>query len=178
MKLRPLLLGRRSVMKLDSILKNRDITLLTKVHIVRVMVFPVAMYGCESWTIKEAGYQRIDCFWAVVLEKTLKSPLDSEGIFLFIMILPHLYTGEGNGTPLQYLAWKIPWIEELGGLKSMGSLRVGHDWATSISLFTFMHWRRKWQPTPVFLSEESQRRGRLLGCCLWGWTESDRTKVT
>jgi len=54
------------------------------------------------------------------------------------------------------LAWKIPWTEEPGGLQSMGSLRVGHDWATSLSLFTFMHWRRKWQPTPVFLPGESQ----------------------
>ena len=49
------------------------------------------------------------------------------------------------------LAWKIPWMEELGRLRSMGSLRVRHGWATSLSLFTFMHWRRKWQPTPVFL---------------------------
>ena len=49
------------------------------------------------------------------------------------------------------LAWKIPWMEEPAGLQSMGSLRVGHDWATSLSLFTFTHWRRKWQPTPVFL---------------------------
>ena len=49
------------------------------------------------------------------------------------------------------LAWKIPWTEEPGGLQSMGSLRVGHDWATSLSLFTFMHWRRKWQLAPVFL---------------------------
>ena len=56
------------------------------------------------------------------------------------------------------LAWKIPWMEEPGGLQSMGSLRVGHDSAASLSLFTFMHWRRKWQPTPVFLPGESQRR--------------------
>ena len=54
------------------------------------------------------------------------------------------------------LAWKIPWTEEPGRLQSMGSLRVGHGWATSLSLFTFMHWRRKWQPTPVFLPGESQ----------------------
>ena len=53
------------------------------------------------------------------------------------------------------LAWKIPWTEEPGRLQSMGSLRVGHDWATSLSLFTFMHWRRKWQPTPVLLPGES-----------------------
>ena len=57
------------------------------------------------------------------------------------------------------LAWKIPWTEEPGSLQSMGSRRVGHDWATSLSLFTFMHWRRKWQPTPVFLPGESQGRG-------------------
>ena len=56
------------------------------------------------------------------------------------------------------LAWKISWTEEPGGLLSMGSLRVGHDWATSLSLFSFMHWRRKWQPTPVFLPGESQGR--------------------
>ena len=57
------------------------------------------------------------------------------------------------------LAWKIPWTEEPGRLQSMRSLRVGHDWATSLSLFTFMHWRRKWQPTPMFLPGESQGRG-------------------
>ena len=71
------------------------------------------------------------------------------------------------------LAWKIPWMEEPGRLQSMRSLRVRHDCATSLSLFTFMHWRRKWQPTPVFLPGESQGRGSLLGCRLWGRTESD-----
>ena len=54
------------------------------------------------------------------------------------------------------LAWKIPWAEEPRRLQSRGSLRVRHDWAISLSLFTFMHWRRKWQPTPVFLPGESQ----------------------
>ena len=76
------------------------------------------------------------------------------------------------------LAWKIPWMEEPGGLQSMGSLRVGHDWTTSLSLLTFMHWRRKWQPTPVFLPGESQGRGSLVGCCLWSRTESDTTEAT
>ena len=60
------------------------------------------------------------------------------------------------------LAWKIPWTEEPGRLQSVGSLRVGHDWATSHSLFTFMHWRRTWQPTPVFLPGESQEQGSLV----------------
>ena len=66
------------------------------------------------------------------------------------------------------LAWKIPWMEEPGRLQSMGLLRVRHDWVTSLSLFTFMHWRRKWLPTPVFLPGESQGRGSLVGCHLWG----------
>ena len=135
------------------------------------------------------------------------------------------------------LTWKIPWTEEPGGLQSMGSLKVGHNgaislscigegngtplqycclenpmdgdgtplqcsclenpmdggawWAAvhgiaksrtrpsdSLSLFTFMHWRRKWQPTPVFLPGESQGRGSLVGCRLWGHTESDMTEAT
>ena len=61
------------------------------------------------------------------------------------------------------LAWKIPWTEEPGRLQSMGSRRVRHNWATSLSFFTFMHWRRQWQPTPVFLPGESQGRGQPGG---------------
>ena len=67
-------------------------------------------------------------------------------------------------THFSTLAWKLPWTEEPGRLQSMGSLRVRHDRATSPSLFTFMHWRRKWQPTPVFLPGESQGWGSLVGC--------------
>ena len=76
------------------------------------------------------------------------------------------------------LAWKIPWMEEPDRLQSMGSLRVGCDRATSLSLFTFIHWRRKWQPTPVFLPGESQGQGSLVGPRLWGRTESDTTEAT
>ena len=75
------------------------------------------------------------------------------------------------------LAWKIPWTEEPGRLQSMGSLRVGHDWGTSLSLFTFMHWRRQWQPSPVLLPGESQGQKSLVGCHLWGCTESDTTEA-
>ena len=74
------------------------------------------------------------------------------------------------------LAWKIPWTEEPGGLWSMGSLGVGHDWATSLSLFAFMHWRRKWQPTPVFLPGESRGRRSRVGCCLWVTQSRTRLK--
>ena len=76
------------------------------------------------------------------------------------------------------LAWKIPWTEEHGRLQFIGSQRVGHDRATSLSLFTFMHWRKKWQPTPVFLPGESQGWGILVGCRLWGRTESDMNEAT
>ena len=74
------------------------------------------------------------------------------------------------------LAWKIPWMEDPGRLQSMGSRRVRH--LLSDFTFTFMHWRRKWQPTPVFLPGESQGRRTLVGCRLWGRTESDTTDVT
>ena len=77
---RRLLLGRKAIRNLDSILKSRDITLLTKVHLVKAMVFPVVMYGCESWTIKRSWAPKNWCFWTVVLEKTLESPLDCKEI--------------------------------------------------------------------------------------------------
>ena len=76
------------------------------------------------------------------------------------------------------LAWKIPWMEEPGRLQSMGSLRVSTTEQLHFHFFTFMHWRRKWQLTPVFLPGESQGRGSLVGCRLWGHTESDLTEGT
>ena len=74
-----LLLGRKAMTDLDSMLKNRDITLPPKVHLFKGMLFPVVMYGCESWTIKKAERGRIDAF-ELVLEKTLESPLDCKDI--------------------------------------------------------------------------------------------------
>ena len=65
---------------LDSILKSRDIILLTKVRLVKAMVFPVVKYGCESWTVKKADYRKIDALQLLVLEKTLESPLDCKEI--------------------------------------------------------------------------------------------------
>ena len=86
------------------------------------------------------------------------------------------YLEKAMETHSSTLAWKIPCAEEPGGLKSMGSQRP--DWVTSLSLFTFMHWRRKWQPTPVSLPGESHGRQSLVGCRLWGRTESDTTEAT
>ena len=90
-------------------------------------------------------------------------------ITMLVIIVASIYFGEGNGTHSSTLSWKIPWTEEPGRLQSMGPRRIGQDWATSLSLFTFMHWRRKWQPTPVFMPGESQG---------WGRTESDTPEVT
>ena len=102
------------------------------------------------------------------LKRLSSSSSSSSRVYLEKAMAPHSST----------LAWKIPWTEEPGRLQSMGSLRVGYDWASSLSLFTFMHWRRKWQPTPVFLPGESQGQRSLVGCHLWGRTELDTTEVT
>ena len=85
-----------------------------------------------------------------------------------------VFFGEGNGTPLQYSCLENPTD---GGAWWAAVHGVAESW-TRLSYFTFMHWRRKWQPTPVFLPRESQGRGSLVGCCLWGRTESDMTEAT
>ena len=120
-----------------------------------------------------------------------KSLLCSKGSLIFILwmmlalrknkIIRRTYEGiseKAMATHFSTLAWKIPRTEEPGRLQSMGSVGVGHYWATSLSLFTFLHWRRKWQPTPVFLPGEFQGWGSLAGFCLWGRTESDMTEAT
>ena len=75
-------------------------------------------------------------------------------------------------------AWKIPWMEEPGRLQSMGSLRVGHDLSDFTFTFHFHALEKEMATTPVFLPGESQGRGSLVGCSLWGCTESDTTAVT
>ena len=81
-------------------------------------------------------------------------------------------------TPLQYSCLENPMGGGAWKAAVHGVAEVGHDLTTSLSLFTFMHWGRKWQPTPVFLPGESQGWGSLVGCRLWGRTESDMTEVT
>ena len=102
---RRVLLGRKVMTSLDSILKSRDITLPAKVHLVKVMVLPVVMYGCEGWTVKKAERQSIDAFglWCWRRPEKAKAPHPST------------------------LAWKIPWAEGPGRLQSMGLQRVRHN---------------------------------------------------
>ena len=97
---------------------------------------------------------------------------------LLLNMLSRFVTEKAKATHSSTLAWKIPWMEEPDRLQSMGLQRVRDNSVTSLSLFTFMHWRRKWQPTPVFLPGESQGWGNLVGCHLWGRTESDTTEAT
>ena len=124
---------------------------------------------CNSWGL------RVGHDW--VTELNWKSFVNSVPFANYSACLC-LRSEKAMATHSSTLAWKIPWTVEPGRLQSMGSLRVGHDWATSLSLFTFMHWRRKWQPTPVFLPGGSQEQRNLVGCRLWGRTESDTTEVT
>ena len=120
-----LLLGRMAMTNLESVLKSRDITLPTKVHIVKTMVFPVVMYRYETWTIKKAESQRTDTFKLWCWRRLLRVPWtarkssngDPSSSQVEKAMAPHSST----------LAWRIPWTEEPGGLQSMGSLGVGHD---------------------------------------------------
>ena len=113
----------KATTNLDNILKSRDIALPTKVHIVKAIVFPVVMYGCESWTIKKAEHWRTDAFELCCWRRHCFN---------------RKHLAENNlSTHSSTLAGKIPWTEDPGGLQSMASWRVGHCWATSLSLFTF-----------------------------------------
>ena len=92
-----------------------------------------------------------------------------------ILLLSILVRGEGNGTPLQYSCLENPMD---GGAWKAAVHGVTEGLHFYFSLFTLMHWRRKWQPAPVFLPGESQGQGSLVGCRLWGRPESDTTEVT
>ena len=143
-----------------------------------VSVAAAQLCGCHS--IKVAHRQCVNEWAHLCSNKTLFIKLAGEPIWWEAIIYqPLTCNSEKAMAPhSSTLAWKIPWTEEPGRLQSMGSWRVGHDWVTSLSLFTFMHWRRKWQLTPLFLPGESQGRGSLEGCPLWGRTESDTTEAT
>ena len=161
-----------------SMLKNRDITLPTKVHLVKAMVFPVVMYGCASWTMKKAECQRIDAFWTVVLEKTLESPLDCREIQLVHpkRSQPWIFTGRTNTeaeTPVlcppnvkSWLIWKDP--------------DAGKDWrrekGTTEDKMAGWHHQldgREFEQA----SRVGDGQGGLVCCSPWGHKESDTTEA-
>jgi len=149
--------------------------------------FPIFYYSLENvsqsplWNLQAMVYEVYFIFKILFLIGVSLFYNICVGFCHIMMWISHKYTNVSEKAMAPHsstLAWKIPWMEEPCGLLSMGLLRVGDNWATSLSLFTFMLWRRKWQPTPVFLPGESQGRGSLVGCRLWGRTESDTTEAT
>ena len=150
MKLKCLLLGRKVMTNLDSILKSRDITLSTKVHLVKAMVFPVVMYGCESWDYKESWVPKNWYFWTVVLEKTTESPLDCKEIHtvypkgdqscVFIGRIdleaetPILWSPDTKS----WLIWKRPWCWERLRAGGEGDDRGWDGWMVSPTQWTWV----------------------------------------
>ena len=174
---RCLFLGRKVMTNLDSILKSRDIILPAKVHLVKAMVFPVVMYGCKSLTYKESWVQKNWCFWTVVLEKTLESPLDCKAIqpvhpkgdqpWVFIG-----RTGVEAETPIlwppdvkNWLIWKDPDAGKDWGPEKKGT--------TEDEMVGWHHWLNGhgfgWTPGI------GNGQGGLECCDSWGHKESDTT---
>ena len=140
-EIRHLPLGRKVMTNLDSILKSRDITLPTKVCLVKAMVFPVVMYGCESWTIKTGHRWRINAFELWCWRRLLRVPWTARRYKQSILkeISPGIsLEGMMLKLKLQYfghLMWRVDSLEKTlmpGVLRFMGLQRVGHDWATDL----------------------------------------------
>ena len=164
---RRLLLGRKAMTNLDSILKSRDITLPTKVRLVKAMVFPVVVYGCESWDYKESWEPKNWCFWTVVLEKTLESPLDCKEIQLVYPKGDQSWVFIGRSdveaeTPIlwppdakSWLIWKDPDVGKRLKAGGEGDDRRWDGWMASLT-----------QCTWVWVDSRS-----------WWWTDSWRAAV-
>ena len=185
---RCLLLGRKVMTNLESILKSRDITLPTKVHLVKAMVFPVVMYGCESWSIKEGEHRRIDAFELWSCRRLLRVPWTARSFNQSILknINPK-YSLEGLmlKLKLQYLAtwcegwthWKRPWCWER--LKvGEGDNRGWQVWMVTLNWWTWV-WtssgRWWWTGKPGMLQSMGSQRVRQTK---WlNWTELNREEA-
>ena len=121
---RCLLLGRKAMPNLDSILKSRDITLLSKVHIVKAMVFPIVMYGCESWTIKKVEHQRTDAFELCCWRRLLRVPWTARRSKQSILkeINPE-YSLERLKLKLQYFGHLMQGADSLEKTKMLGKIK-------------------------------------------------------
>ena len=170
-------LGREVMTNLDSILKNRDITVPTKVCLVKAMVFPIVVYEGESWTIKKAEVQNW-CFWTVVLEKTLESPLDCKESKPVNPKgnQPWIFIGRTDAE----VETPILWPPDVKSQHIRKDPDVGKDWRqeekgmTEDEMIGWHHWLdgREFEQTPGV----GEGQGSLACCSLWGGTESDTTE--
>ena len=173
---RCLLHGRKAMTNLDNILKSKDITLPTKVLLVKAMVFPVIRYGCESWTIKKAEHQRTDA-WTVVLEETLESPLDCKEIQ---PVHPKgnqscIFIGRTDAEAETLILWPPDVKNWLVGKDS----DAGKDWrqekgTTEDKMVRWHHWLdgHEFEQAPGV----GKGRGSLACCSPWDHKELDKTE--
>ena len=169
-----MLLGRKVMTNLNSILKSRDITLPTKVHLVKAMVFPVVMYGCESWTIKKAERRRIDAFELWCWRRLLRVPWTARRSNQSILkkISPE-YSLEGLILKLQYFGYLMQRTDSLEKTlmlgKTKGRRRGWRGWDGWMASLTWWTW--------VWVSSEvGGGQGSLVFCSSWGHKESDTTE--
>ena len=175
---RCLLLGREVMTNLDSIFKSRDITLPTKVHLVKAMVFPLVMYGCESWTIKKARVSKNWCFWTVVLEKTLESPLDCKEIqpVHSTGVQSWVFTGRTDAEAETPILWPPHARSWLIGKDS----DAGRDWGPEEKGTTedeMAGWHHQLNGHEFeWTLEVGDGQGGLVCCDSWSHKESDTTE--
>ena len=168
---RRLLLGRKVMTNLDSILKNRDITLSTKVHLVKAIVFPVVMYGCESWTVKKAEHWRIDGFELWCWRRLLRVPWTARRSNQSILkeISP--------GCSLEGLMLPILWPPDAKSWLTGKDPDAGKDWGreekgmTEDEMVGWHHWLNGYEFEQTLGDNEGQ--GTLVCCSSWGHKELD-----
>ena len=174
---RCLLLGRKAMTNLDRVLKSRDITLLTKVHVVKAMAFPAVIYGCA---IKKAECQRIDAFKTVVLEKTLESPLDSKEIKSVnpknqIRNQPLIFIGRTDAEAEALILWPPDGKSWLVGKDP----EVEKDWGQGkgVTEHEMVEWHHRLNGHEFEqTSGDSEGQGSLACCSAWGHKKSDMTE--
>ena len=171
-------LGEKAMTNLDSILKIRAVTLLTKVPLLKAMVFPVVMCWCESWTIKKAEHQRIDAFQIVVLKKTLESPLDYKEIkpVNHKENQPQIFIRKADAESEAPMFWPLDVKSWLIG-KHPGARKNGRQeekGAAEDEMVGWHHWLNglEFEQTPG----DGEAQGSLACCRLWDHKESDATE--
>ena len=166
-------LGKKAVTNLDSLLKSSDITLPTKVRLVKAIVFPVVMYGCESWTIKKAEHRRIDALELWYLEKTLESHLDSKEIKAILNEINPEYSLEGLmlKLKLQYFGHMMWRADSLEKTLMLGRIEDEEKGATENEMVGWHHQHNGHEFEQI--PGDSKAQGSQACCSLWSHKELD-----